>query len=216
MDSWIDITVPLHNRMAHWPGDRPFELRRESDVAAGDAYNLSSFSTSAHAGTHMDAPLHFVPDGASIDQLPFEAAIGPARVIAIEDPARITAAELERHQIGTGQRLLFKTTNSARAWHDEPFNERFVSIDVAAAIYLARVKPLLVGVDYLSVGGYESDGDETHHWLLGAGIWLIEGLALEGVAPGEYELVCLPLRIAGAEGAPARALLRRIAGPAPR
>ena len=211
MDSWIDISVPLHNGMVHWPGDRPFELRRESDLGAGEECNLSSFSTSAHAGTHMDAPLHFIAGGSSMDQLPFEAAIGRARVIAIENRKRITAGELERHGIRAGERLLFRTANSARRWHDQPFDERFVSMDAGAAAYLARVKPALVGVDYISVGGYESDGGETHRALLGAGIWVVEGLALGAVRPGEYEFVCLPLRIAGAEGAPARAVLRPIA-----
>lgn len=211
MDSWIDISVPLYNGIVQWPGDRRFELRRESDLAAGDGYNLSSFSTSAHVGTHMDAPLHFIASGTPIDRLPFDAVIGPARVIEIESREWITAGELERHGIQAGERVLFKTGNSARAWWECPFDERFIALDAAAASYLAERRPALVGIDYLSVGRYESDGDATHRALLGSRIWLLEGLALGGVEPGEYELVCLPLRIAGAEGALARAVLRRTA-----
>lgn len=135
--------------------------------------------------------------------------MGTARVIAIEHPKRITEGELRKHEIRPGERLLFKTANSARRWHDQPFDSRFVSMDPCAADYLAQVQPVLVGIDYISVGGFESDGTETHRALLGAGIWLIEGLVLGGVDPGDYDLVCLPLRIAGAEGAPARAVLRR-------
>jgi arylformamidase len=210
MSDWIDISIPLRNGMVHWPGDRPFELRRESGMSQGGEYNLSSFSTSAHAGTHMDAPLHFLADGASMDDLPLETVIGRARVVAIEDPERIRTRELEGYRILPGERVLFKTANSLRAWGDQPFEKRFVAFAAEAAEYLARLRPSLVGVDCLSVGAFESDGAETHRALLGAGIWVIEGLDLHRVDPGDYELVCLPLRIAGVEGAPARAVLRRI------
>jgi arylformamidase len=210
MSDWIDISVPLHNGMVHWPGDRPFELRRESDMSEGAENNLSSFSTSAHVGTHMDAPLHFLAGGVPMEDLPLNVVIGRARVIAISDPRRITVQELEPCGILRGDRILFKTANSARPWHDQPFQESFVAIGAGAAGYLAELKPALVGVDYLSVGGYESDGAETHRLLLGAGIWVIEGLHLHAVDAGYYELACLPLKIAGAEGAPARAVLRKL------
>ncbi len=179
-------------------------------MRAGGEYNLSSFSTSAHIGTHMDAPRHFVADGVSMDGLPFDAVIGYARVVAIQNPRTITTEDLESAQIQPGERILFRTANSDRVWHDQPFNERFIALDAPAASYLAERRPMLIGVDYLSVGAYESDGAETHRFLLGAGIWVIEGLDLHEVEPGTYELICLPLRIAGVEGAPARAILRRV------
>jgi arylformamidase len=209
MSDWIDVSTPLTNGMAHWPGDRPFELRRDSDMIQGAEYNLSSMSTSVHVGTHMDAPVHFIEGGAAMDALPLDAVIGPARVIQIDDPERIRSSDLERQRIVTGERVLFKTLNSRHAWGREPFNTQFVAFAAEAARYLASIRPVLVGVDYLSVGAFESDGDETHHALLGAGIWIVEGLNLVDVEPGPYELICLPLRIGGAEGAPARALLRK-------
>jgi arylformamidase len=178
-------------------------------MAAGAEMNLSSFATSAHAGTHMDAPLHFVADGAPMDRLHFDAVIGAARVIGIRDPERITAAELETQNIRPGERLLFKTANSRRSWRREPFDTKYVAVSAGAASWLVERKPALIGVDYLSVGAYEGDGAETHRILLRAGIWVLEGLNLRSVEPGSYELICLPLSIAGAEGAPARAVLRR-------
>lgn len=206
----MDVSVPLSNTLAHWPGDPPFDLARELDMATGAALNLSSFSTCAHVGTHMDAPLHFLANGASMDELPLEAVIGRARVIGIEDRSRITARELEQHHIQPGERILFKTTNSSRDWSELPFQTQFVSVSAEAAHFLASRRPALVGVDYLSVGAFEGDGVETHRALLSAGIWIIEGLNLGNVDPGDYELICLPLRIQGAEGSPARAVLRAL------
>jgi arylformamidase len=210
MSHWIDISVPLQAGTVRWPGDRPFEVERDYEIRAGAAMNLSWFSMSAHTGTHMDAPLHFLNGAASLDELPLEAVIGPARVIAVRHPASITVEEIGPQRIEPGERILFKTENSRRRWHDQPFDERFVAIPAETARYLAGRAPALIGVDYLSVGAYEGDGDETHRALLGAGIWLVEGLNLSEVEPGRYDLVCLPLRIAGIEGAPARAVLRRV------
>lgn len=178
-------------------------------MQAGQEYNLSSFATSAHIGTHMDAPLHFVAGGAAMDELPLDAVIGLARVIAIAGPRTITAEEIESHQVHRDERILFKTANSDCVWHHRPFDERFIALDARAAACLAERKPALIGVDYLSVGAYQGDGAETHRRLLSAGIWIVEGLDLHAVEPGEYELICLPLRIMGIEGAPARAVLRR-------
>lgn len=208
MSSWIDISVPLRHGMPHWPDDQPFELHRDHDMAQGAENNLSSLKTSAHVGTHMDAPLHFINGGSSIDQVPLDVVIGPARVIEIEDAREIPIAELEKHAIQPGERLLFRTANSHRAWKADEFQKDFVAIGEAAAKWLAERRPALVGVDYLSVAPF-ADGGPTHRALLGAGVWVIEGLNLEGVEPGRYELVCLPLKIAGAEGAPARAVIRR-------
>ncbi len=141
--------------------------------------------------------------------MPLDATVGVARVIVIKDSKSITRGELVGHGIRAGERILFKTVNSEHVWDSDRFDEGFVFISQDGARYLAECGVRTVGVDYLSVGGFREDGPETLEALLGAGIWIIEGLDLRGVEPGEYELVCLPLRLIGAEGSPARAILRR-------
>lgn len=205
---WIDVSVPLHAGTVCWPGDPTLILSPAASMAAGDLCNVSRLELSAHAGTHMDAPRHYLADGATIDSLPLEAVVGPARVVRIDDPHVITAAAVEALQLQTGERVLFRTRNSDRDWHSHPFDRDFVHLSADAARMLAACRVQTVGIDYLSVGGFERDGDETHRALLSAGIWLIEGLDLSRVTPGEYDLVCLPLRLVGADGAPARAILR--------
>jgi arylformamidase len=207
---WIDVSVPVYSGMAHWPDNPPVVVERLLDMDRGDAANVSKLSLGAHTGTHMDAPRHFLRDGAGIDALPFDATVGPARVIEIRDPVAITVAELTRHGLRQGERVLFKTANSARCWGTDEFVEDFVSIARDAAAYLVGRGVRTVGVDYLSVGGFrpEADGAGTHAALLGAGVWIIEGLNLAQVQPGMYDLICLPLRLLGADGAPARAILR--------
>ena len=145
----------------------------------------------------------------SIHEMPLDAAIGRARVIEIRDPESIKPDELRPHNIRQGERLLFKTLNSSRCWKSDTFVEDFVYLSQEAARYLASVGVQTVGVDYLSVGGYTKDGTETHQALLEAGIWIIEGLDLSQVEPGMCELICLPLRIAERDAAPARAILRK-------
>lgn len=207
---FIDVSVPLRNGMVHWPGDAPFSRLQTLHIASGDACNLSQISTSAHIGTHMDAPRHFLADGKGMEAMPIAATVGPARVIEIRDPDQIPVRELEPHHLAKGDRVLFKTRNSAQHWKTHEFQGRFVYIPQGTAHYLAKCEVQTVGVDYLSVGGYETDSAETHRALLGAGIWIIEGLNLEHVEPGNYELICLPLRIVGSDGAPARAVLRKL------
>ena len=206
--AWIDISVPISSGMVHWPDDPSVSVERVQDLSRGDAANVSKLELGAHTGTHMDAPRHFLADGAGLDELPLDATIGPARVIRIEHPRVILPAELETHRLRAGERVLFLTRNSERCWNNNQFVEDFVYISAAAAQFLVQQKVRSVGIDYLSVGGYVHDGVETHRILLGAGIWLIEGLNLSAVKPGAYELVCLPLRVVGADGAPARAILR--------
>jgi len=206
---WIDISLPLHDGMVHWPGDAPFERVKTLALADGDACNLSEIRCSAHTGTHMDAPLHFLQNGGSIDSLPLDATVGLARVIEIRDPRLIRIEELEAHHPRLGDRLLFKTANS-RLWSTPEFQNDYVSIPPETARFLAGIGVRTVGVDYLSVGHGEGGGAATHRILLEAGIWIVEGLNLAAVAPGEYELICLPLKIAGGDGAPARAILRAV------
>jgi arylformamidase len=209
-NNWIDISVPLYTGMVHWPDSPPVEIVRTASMDSGDICNVSRLAMGAHTGTHMDAPLHFIRNGKSIDTMPIEATVGAARVLTISDPQAIKVYELEAYAIQAGERLLFKTSNSAGAWQSNTFVEDFVYISHEAAQYLAEKRVQTVGVDYLSVGGYRVDGPETHQALLSAGIWIIEGLNLAGVQAGSYELICLPLQMVGAEGAPARAVLRSV------
>ncbi len=206
---WMDVSVPLRTGMVHWPDNPPVVIDHQLDMARGDVCTVSRLSFGAHTGTHMDAPAHFISGGKGIDEMPLTACMGRARVVAIQDPTAITAEELRGHAVMPGERLLFKTRNSACCWQTNDFVENFVYIAQDAARYLAEREVQTVGVDYLSVGGFFRDGPETHRALLEAGIWIIEGLNLSGVEPGDYELICLPLHIVGADGAPARALLRR-------
>ena len=209
-EDWIDVSVPLRSGMVHWPDNPPVLIERALDMGRGDAANVSKLSMGVHTGTHMDAPIHFFPTGKGIDSMPLTAAIGRARVIEISDAESIKTEELRSHRIQAGERILFKTRNSARCWQTNDFVKDFVYISSDAAQYLAEQRVQTVGVDYLSVGGFFKDGAETHHALLGAGIWIIEGLNLSNVRPGFVELICLPLKIEGSDGAPARAILRSV------
>jgi arylformamidase len=206
---WVDVSVPLRSGMVHWPDNPPVRIERMLDIERGDVANVSTISLGSHTGTHMDAPIHFVRGGEGMDRMPLDATMGPARVIEIRDPTSIKPDELDPHGIGHGERVLFKTRNSSLPWWTRDFIEDFVYVSREAARYLAERGVRTVGVDYLSVGGFYADGVETHQALLGAGIWVIEGLDLSRVEPGEHELICLPLKVEGGDGAPARALLRK-------
>jgi arylformamidase len=209
-NGWIDVSVSLRSGMVHWPDNPPVQIERALSIERGDAANVSEISMGAHTGTHMDGPIHFVREGRGLDEMPLEATIGPARVIEVGDPESIKPDELHPHGLRRNERILFKTQNSARRWSSEDFVEDFVYLSQEAARYLADRGIRTVGVDYLSVGGFRKDGEETHRALLEAGIWVIEGLDLSEVEAGEYELICLPLKIERSDGAPARAILRAI------
>jgi arylformamidase len=178
---WIDISVPLREGIEVWRGDPPFRLATVAALARGDPSNVTAVSMCLHTGTHIDAPRHYIEGGAAVDAMPPEAAIGPARVAGIAGllPAR------------RGERLLLKCGGSAA-----------LSEDAARRLAAAGVR--LVGIDALTIGS-----DAVHRILLEGGVWILEGLDLARVSPGRYDLVCLPLRIAGVEGAPARAVVRR-------
>ncbi len=207
---WIDISVSLRDAMVHWPGDPPISIRRVQDMEQGDTANLSMVSMGAHSGTHIDAPIHFIQQGAGVDKMPLDATIGRARVIEIRDSESIKPEELLRHHIRRGERILFKTRNSSYVWRSDEFVEDFVFISDEAASFLAERRVRIVGVDYLSVGSFKRGGSHVHKILLGADIWIIEGLDLSRVSPGKYELICLPLKLEQGDGAPARAILRRV------
>jgi arylformamidase len=167
-----------------------------------------------HTGTHMDAPRHFIAKGKSIDQLPFDTSIGPARVIEIKDQVSIKPEELKQYNIKRGERILFKTVNSPRCWQTDNFVNDFVYITRDAAQFLVDAGVILIGVDYLSVGSpldpERKLRPDTHQILLGAGLWLIEGLNLSAISAGNYNLICLPLKLMDTEGSPVRAILQPI------
>jgi len=200
----IDISTPLRPGMVHWPDDPEPRFERLLDGARGDDCTLTAVSMSAHTGTHVDAPLHYLAGGRTVAEMPLDGLVGPARVVEIADERAVTAAELRRLRVRRGERLLLKTSVSRRAAdHWAPDYPAFTG---DAARWLAGRAVVAVGTDALSVD--PPDRSEAHRTLLAAGIWIIEGLRLEEVRPGRYELLCLPLHLA-AEGAPARAVLRR-------
>ncbi len=206
--SWIDISIAIKSGMVLWPKDPKIQIKQIHSITKGATANVSHISMGSHTGTHMDAPFHFLPKGKGIDAIPLDATVGKARVIEIRDHESIKPYELKCHNIRSGERILFKTINSNRCWKSDHFFKDFVYISIAAAKFLADRKIKSLGIDYLSVGGYFQDGEATHHKLLKAGIWIIEGLNLAKVKPGEYELVCLPLKLSHGDGAPARAMVR--------
>ena len=212
--NWIDVTVPLKEGMAIWPGDVTIKIERRRSMDRGDAANNSAISLGVHTGTHMDAPKHFIKDGKSIDKLPLETSVGPARVIEIKDKISIKPEELKQHNIKKGERILFKTVNSPRCWQTDAFVNDFVFVTRDAAQFLVDAGVILVGVDYLSVGSpldpEKAMRPDTHQILLGAGLYLIEGLNLTAVKAGDYNLICLPLKLMDAEGSPVRAILQPI------
>jgi len=206
--AWIDVTAPLHAGTPHWPGDPDPKFERLSRIEDGAVCNVSKLSMSVHTGTHMDSPYHFLADGIGMDQMPLDATVGPCRVIEVRDSESIKVKHLKPLKLRKGERLLIKTFNSIRCWEDGKFHKDFVYISQDAAAFMVERGIRTIGVDYLSVGGFFKDGVETHHHLLRACIWIIEGLNLSKVKPGKYDLNCLPLRIVGCDGSPARVLLR--------
>ena len=205
---WIDVSVTVRHGMPHWPGNPPIVLERSMELGRGDDCNLSHLAMGVHSGTHIDGPVHFVHEAAGVDEMPLTATMGAARVIEITHPTEITPEELSGHAIQAGERVLFRTLNSPRCWQSEEFVEDFVYLSEQAAAYLAQTGVRAVGIDYLSVGGYRADGAKIHRLLLDAGIWIIEGLDLSAVQAGSYEMICLPVKLHGSDGAPARAILR--------
>lgn len=195
--------------MAHWPDNAPVVVERTLAIERGDCANVSKLSLGVHTGTHMDASLHFGDGGLAIDQMPLDAAIGRARVVLIRDPVVVTVRELAAARIRRGERILLRTRNSPRAWQAGGFVEDFVYLSTEAAEWIAARGVRTLGVDYLSVGGYRAgNGEEVHRALFAAGVWIIEGLDLSRVPAGPCELICLPIKVQGGDGAPARAIVR--------
>lgn len=203
-----DITLPLSPDLPLWPGDTLYEIERVQKMSEGANANVSSFRMSAHMGTHVDAPDHFLNNGKTVEHLSLNILNGRAYVLHLPDVNLITASILEHAEIPPRtRRILFKTRNSDYwAQQLKEFQTDFVALSADAAQYLVDRGVKLVGIDYLSIAPYHQ-GLLTHQILLKAGIVILEGLDLSMVSQGRYSLYCLPLKLAGSDGAPARAIL---------
>ena len=208
---WIDATATLDpSSTPIYAGDAPMKFEFLHDMRKGDAFTLSAYSMGAHSGTHIDAPMHFVRDGASIEQIPLGALIGTARVIDIPDGVQaIDAPELNKHDWRGVPRVLFRTRSALRGWMSSAtFHRDFAYIAPDAAQLLADAGVQLVGIDYISAEQFGAAAPLTHRTLLGRNIPIVEGLALDRISAGDYDLIVLPIKVGGHEGAPARAVLR--------
>jgi arylformamidase len=201
MTEIIDISVPIRPGMVTYPGDPDVTLERVLSIADGGVVNLSRLDFGVHTGTHVDAPVHFIDGAPAAESLPLDVLIGPASVLDLTATTRLDAAAFEH--VALAERVLLKTRNS-ELWNRETFAEDFLALTEDGARPLVEGGVRLVGIDYLSIGD-----EAAHEALLGAGIVAIEGLDLRGVEPGEYQLVCAPLKLVGSDGAPARVLLIR-------
>jgi len=209
--NWIDATGTLDPATTPiYAGDAPMKFEFLHDMRKGDLFTLSAYSMGAHSGTHVDAPMHFVRDGGSIEQIPLSALIGPARVIDIPDAVQaIDANELNKHDWRGAPRILFRTRSALHGWMSVPtFHRDFAYIAPDAAKLLADAGVKLVGIDYISAEQFGAPAPLTHRTLLGKNIPIVEGLALDHVSAGDYDLIVLPIKVGGHEGAPARAILR--------
>jgi len=200
-----DITVPLSPDIPVYPGDPTVSVESLSSIADGDLTNLSRITLGSHSGTHIDPPYHFNNAGIRVDELPLEVMIGKALVLDFAGVKEIGRKELERYRIEGAERLLLKTDNS-KLWQETEFREDYAALTVDGAQYLVEAGVKLVGIDYLSIEAFHGDG-EVHRTLLDKGILVLEGLNLTDIKHGHYQLICLPLKLKGGDGAPVRALL---------
>jgi len=197
--------------MVTWPTDPPVVIEPFKAIAKGDHSNVSHLHLSTHTASHVDAPVHFGLGDRGADALPFDALLGPALVVDVGEARAVTAEHLRNALTEGHKRVLVRSRNS-RFWREDAFRRDFTYLTAEAAQELVQARVRLVGVDYLSVDEFGSAEAPAHRALLAAGVVVVEGLDLSGAEPGRYELICLPLRLAGLDGAPVRAVLRR---PAP-
>ena len=203
-----DVSVPIRDGGLVYPGNPEIHVTLQQSVALGAGANVSRIDFGSHTGTHVDAERHFFNDGRTVDQLPLDKLMGKATVLEFgADVMSVTRADLEARQLSGVERLLLKTRNSSYLTQDPAFHPDFTYLAPDGAEYLVGLGMSLVGVDYLSVEQFHSGHHRTHLTLLGAGVIIVEGLNLLDVPPGDYELCCLPIKIAGCDGAPARAVL---------
>ncbi len=215
---WIDVTLPLNQSMPQLSADyssddspvRPPKVYRFFDVDKGDKVTMSRIEICSHDGTHIDAPLHFIPGGNTIDTMPIETTVGPVRVIEIKDDRQVTVEELEPYNIKEGERIFLKTKNSGRVYTKAFWDGPFVTISLEAAKYLAARKIRIIGFDYMTIADAVVPEmiNNVHKSFLTNGIFILEGLNLDGVKPGDYDLVCLPLRLEKGDAGPCRVCIK--------
>jgi arylformamidase len=209
--SWIDITAPLDPKTTPtYPGDDGIKIAFLHSMSSGENFTLSTLNMGAHSGTHVDAPMHFIKDGIALDKVSLERFIGPVRIIDCSPEAlAIDAAELNKHDWKGAERIFFRTRNSRSHWMTDPtFHKDFTYIAPDAAQLMADAGVQLVGIDYISAEKFAAPEPKTHWILLGKSIPIIEGVYLDDVTAGDYDLMLLPLRIVGHEASPVRALIR--------
>lgn len=205
--TYYDISVPISNGGAVYPGNPPIRIEPQQEMAKGGSSNVSSLSFGSHTGTHVDAPKHMVEGGESVDKLPLDVLMGPAVLVDVGNKCTsVDANALKLHELKDHKRILIKTRNSAFI-REPDFREDYTYLAPDAAEYLVSLGVKLVGVDYFSIEQFHSGHHRTHTALLNAGVVIVEGLDLSIPAAGPYELRVLPLRLAGLDGAPARAVL---------
>jgi len=209
-----DVSLPLSAAMPTYPGDPGIEIKPWKALANGDVANVSLIDFGLHSGTHVDAPAHFIEGGTKVDALPLHSLVGEAEVVEVAEHIKVIDENfIVANCLRGSQRILFKTRNSS-FWNnpEDGFRVDYTYIDAPAARQLVNSGVKLVGIDYLSIERFDTEKYETHHILLSKNIVILEGLDLRKVAAGLYELICLPLKIAGGsgDGAPARTILRTL------
>lgn len=202
-----DVTLPLRTGMPTYPGEPAPELEYFKRIGEDSLANVSKVSLGSHCGTHIDAPHHFIDGRATVESLSVEALLGPVHVIEYAGDSHITAADLEAFGLPRGARRLLAKTKNGRFLDDNEFHTDFIAFTPNAGRWLVDRRFVLVGIDYLSIEQFRSEKHEVHLALLEAGIVIVEGLDLRRVPPGRYNIACAPLKVTGAEGAPARVFL---------
>lgn len=208
MSRIYDVSVSVRTGGLVYPGNPEILIEPQQAISQGAGANVSRVTFGSHTGTHVDAAKHFFDDGQTIDRIPLEKFLGPAILLAFDEPDRVSvgADDLRKHSLEGAKRVLIRTRNSKRLDNPE-FDKGYAFLEPDGAEYLVSIGVELVGVDYLSIEQFHSGHHKTHRTLLEKDVVIIEGLSLSEPAPGSYELVCLPLKLEGLDGAPARALL---------
>lgn len=206
-----DVSLPVAEHMVTWPGDPIVSLKQVKAISKGDNCNVTKMQMGIHTGTHIDAPYHFIESGGKVGSIPMESLIGACLVIEVDSAVAVSKKDLIKHNISGHTRILIKTKNSG-LWKNNTrsFNADFIALGIDAAEYLAQMNVILIGIDYLSIESSYSNDNKVHKTLLGKNIIILEGLDLSEVKAGLYELICLPLKLQGCEGSPARVILREI------
>ena len=202
-----DLSIPVRTGGLIYPGNPEIMIESQQAISQGAGANVSRISFGSHTGTHVDAARHFFDSGETVDRIAIDRLVGPAVLIALDESLKsVGASDLERHDLGNHTRILIRTRNSS--FLDDPeFHRDYTYLAPDAAEYLVEKGVDLVGVDYLSIEQFHSGHHRTHRTLLERNVVIVEGLRLGGIMPGVYDFICLPLRLEGLDGAPARAIL---------